>query len=380
MIANKRKALTLLEVLISIFIMGIGMLSVLALFPAAADMMGRAIKNYQTAEALINAAAINDGVDFYSSYRHLMQGVPNINNPIPDPPPPLDPAWSGPLKQAIAEPEITGGTITKINVIDPGLGYSLTPPIVSIIGGDGSGAAATATVTNGRVTAVTVTNPGSGYSPAPDGPKILFSITQDFPRYLFLDQVLGYSGLNFVGTFGNVPTSRIIDSNYPNLEEKFFTLNSDLPIDGFGRAEQPAQSLGKFTIAFMLEKPKPYFTPLFVRRYAVVFKERFPNLTRVSPPPDHRNKYDVVGSDYVNYPSSVTVNAVMPQVATRQWLMLTDEDLTKTISPVHVRFVEIRSINEVGGQTYLEISPPLIQNIKYAYHLLDVLWVAYLGV
>ena len=83
MLANKRKALTLLEVLISIFIMGIGMLSVLALFPAAADMMSRAIKNYQTAEALSNAAAINDGVDFYSSYKSLMAPPPGT----------YDPAW-----------------------------------------------------------------------------------------------------------------------------------------------------------------------------------------------------------------------------------------------------------------------------------------------
>lgn len=375
MIANKRKALTLLEVLISIFIMGIGMLSVLALFPAAADMMSRAIKNYQTAEALINAAAINDGVDFYSSYLPLIQGVPNS---IIDPIPSLDPAWYGPLTQAIAEPVVTGGKITSITIIDPGSGYSLTAPTVFIVGGGGSGAVATASVTNGMISAVNVTTQGSGYSTAPDAPKIVFSITQDFPRYLFLDQVLGYSGLNLIGTFGNVPTSRINDLNSPNLEDKFFTLNSDLPIDGFGRAEQPAQSLGKFKIAYMLEKPKPYFTPLFVRRYAVVFKER--SVSRSSPPPDHRNKYSIVSSDYVNYPSSVTISTVMPQVATRQWLMLTDEDLTKTISPVHVRFVEIRSINEVGGQTYLEISPPLIQNVKYAYHLLDVLWVAYLGV
>jgi prepilin-type N-terminal cleavage/methylation domain-containing protein len=62
----KRKGLTLLEVLISIFIMGIGMLSVLAMFPAAADMMGRAITNAQMAEGLVNARGMQDGVDWIS--------------------------------------------------------------------------------------------------------------------------------------------------------------------------------------------------------------------------------------------------------------------------------------------------------------------------
>jgi prepilin-type N-terminal cleavage/methylation domain-containing protein len=62
----KRKGLTLLEVLISIFIMGIGMLSVLAMFPAAADMMGRAITNSQISEGLVNARGMQDGVDWIS--------------------------------------------------------------------------------------------------------------------------------------------------------------------------------------------------------------------------------------------------------------------------------------------------------------------------
>lgn len=62
----KRFGLTLLEVLISIFIMGIGMLGVLAMFPAAADMMGRAISNAQMAEGLVNARGMQDGVDWIS--------------------------------------------------------------------------------------------------------------------------------------------------------------------------------------------------------------------------------------------------------------------------------------------------------------------------
>ena len=129
MLANKRKALTLLEVLISIFIMGIGMLSVLALFPAAADMMSRAIKNYQTAEALINAAAINDGVDFYSSYKSLITPV------VPDATAVLG---TGPNADKVVSILLGNGTINNW------YGNNGTIPPDIIMTGGGSGATAVA--------------------------------------------------------------------------------------------------------------------------------------------------------------------------------------------------------------------------------------------
>lgn len=104
--------------------------------------------------------------------------------------------------------DVTNGSITAINVIDPGTGYVvgdivqaifsgggsdtgarlgsalspaplneiivlvtgsgyLSPPLVSITGGGGSGAAATANLTGTQVTSITLTNPGSGYTSAP---------------------------------------------------------------------------------------------------------------------------------------------------------------------------------------------------------------------
>jgi len=49
-----RKGITLLEVLMAIFIMGIGMVSVFAIFPVAALMMGQAIEKYQINEVVNN--------------------------------------------------------------------------------------------------------------------------------------------------------------------------------------------------------------------------------------------------------------------------------------------------------------------------------------
>jgi len=377
MLSNKRKALTLLEVLISIFIMGIGMLSVLALFPAAADMMGRAIKNYQTAEALINAAAINDGVDFYSSYKSLMTPAPGVA---------YDVAWDIPTTvlnvsaSATATLNSDPGSVSNVTLTSPGWGYS--SPIVSFSGGPGTGAIAKAIVGKGlqagQITSITLLSGGSGYTS-----PVTVTISEDFPRYLFIDQTLGQAS---IFKFGNTPLSIIsgVGVSASAVEDKFFTLNSDLPIDEFGRAEQPAQSLGKFKISYLLEKPKPVATPNFTRRYALVFKDRS-LLDNDKGQPDHKDRYEVT-SDFQTSPSSILITgAAAGAFSTRQWLMVTVEDssilpVTSRPAPRHVRFVEIRSINETGGQTYLEISPPLIQDVNSVYRLRDVLWVAYLGV
>jgi hypothetical protein len=374
MLANKRKALTLLEVLISIFIMGIGMLSVLALFPAAADMMSRAIKNCFIAEALVNATAINDGVDFYSSYKSLMTPV------VPDATAVLGTIATGPGKNNDKVVSIVLGNGTIINWYG---NNGAIPPDVIITGGGGSGATAVAvlgTAANnaGVVTSVNVLNGGSGYTSAP---TVTFKTKQDNPQYLFLDQVLASSGglPSTIKTFGNIPVWYV---NTINVNEKFFVLNSDLPIDEFGRAEKPTSSVGKYSTSFLLEKPKPFTAPNLARRYTLVFKDRDP----VGGLSDYTLSYPV-GTDFANNPSNINITNVPSKTfSTRQWLMVTSDNpsITPAVGPTHVRFVEIRSINEVpsivtaGNFDYsFEINPPLIQNVNKVYHLRDVLWVAY---
>lgn len=373
MIANKRKALTLLEVLISIFIMGIGMLSVLALFPAAADMMSRAIKNCFVAEALVNATAINDGVDFYSSYKSLMKPVvPDATAVLKiDPTDPTDPTKF-----------IVDKIVVDFSIHNPNGNNGATPPDVIITGGGGSGATAVAVLGTGTkagvVISVNVLSGGSGYTSVP---TVTFKTKQDNPQYLFLDQVLANSGglPSSIKTLGNIPVWYV---NALNINEKFFVLNSDLPINEFGRAEIPTSSVGKYSTSFLLEKPKPLTVPNLVRRYTLVFKDRDP----VGGLSDYTTSYSVV-TDFANNPSNINITSVPSNTfATRQWLMVTSDNpsITPAVGPTHVRFVEIRSINEVpsivtaGNFDYsFEINPPLIQNVNKVYHLRDVLWVAY---
>jgi len=276
--------------------------------------------------------------------------------------------------------------VVNFSVNNPNGNNGITPPDVIITGGGGSGATAVAvlgtTATNaGVVLSVTVLSGGTGYT---SPPTVTFKTKQDNPQYLFLDQVLANSGglPSSIKTFGNIPVWYV---NAPNITEKFFVLNSDLPIDEFGRAEKPPASLGKYSTSFLLEKPKPLTTPNFTRRYALVFKERDP----VVGLPDYTTSYPVV-TDFANNPSNITINNVSSKTfSTRQWLMVTSDTpaITPVVAPTHVRFVEIRSINEVPSSTtsgnfdyFLEISPPLIQNVNKVFHLREVLWVAYLGV
>ena len=59
---------------------------------------------------------------------------------------------------ATAQAVITGGRVTRILVEQPGTGY-VTQPLVSITGGGGTGATATANV-RGPISSVSITNFG----------------------------------------------------------------------------------------------------------------------------------------------------------------------------------------------------------------------------
>src|SRR5579862_7466045 len=55
---NRRSGMTLMEVLIAIFVMGIGLLAVMAMFPLGASSMARAIKDDRAGHAAANAKAL----------------------------------------------------------------------------------------------------------------------------------------------------------------------------------------------------------------------------------------------------------------------------------------------------------------------------------
>src|SRR4051812_8663543 len=91
-----RRAVTLTEVLIAIFLMGIGLMAILSLFPLGAAQMAQAIQDQRAAEAATNAGALarvmwrqacdDDAADGGPGFvdRRPTVTAPN-GNPIPNP-------------------------------------------------------------------------------------------------------------------------------------------------------------------------------------------------------------------------------------------------------------------------------------------------------
>jgi hypothetical protein len=68
---------------------------------------------------------------------------------------------------AAAHVTIQNGFVVGVVLEDPGNGYQ-TAPVVTLVGGGGSGAQVTATVVSGKISQLTINNAGSGYTSAPE--------------------------------------------------------------------------------------------------------------------------------------------------------------------------------------------------------------------
>src|SRR5262245_53594734 len=72
----RRNGVTLVEVLVAIFVMGIGMLALLTLFPLGALTMAQAIKDDRAGNAVANAAAIAKHWKLKTNAAYLPVGYP----------------------------------------------------------------------------------------------------------------------------------------------------------------------------------------------------------------------------------------------------------------------------------------------------------------
>jgi hypothetical protein len=103
---------------------------------------------------------------------------------------------------------LSEGTVTSIDIVNGGTGYSQVPT-VSILGGNGSGAVATAKIGDGSVTSITITNSGSNYTVTPD---IVVSGGGTYARNCGLRvNISGYHDL--------------LDSRFTNFEISFVQVN-----------------------------------------------------------------------------------------------------------------------------------------------------------
>src|SRR5947207_2182363 len=77
---NRRSGVTLVEVLVAIFVMGVGMIALLTLFPLGALQMAQAIKDDRTGHAAGNAAEVAKIWDIKRNPAYWNQDPKNAGN------------------------------------------------------------------------------------------------------------------------------------------------------------------------------------------------------------------------------------------------------------------------------------------------------------
>lgn len=112
--------------------------------------------------------------------------------------------------------------VQAVEIINPGIGYTI-PPMVSFIGGGGAGAAATATIGDGIIGIVTVTNGGSGYVTAP-------TISFSSPLGAGVTAV----AVSKINSAGVVTSINIINAGLGYTEPPTITISSPNIITGIG--------------------------------------------------------------------------------------------------------------------------------------------------
>jgi prepilin-type N-terminal cleavage/methylation domain-containing protein len=318
----KRAGLTLLEVLMAIFIMGIGMLSVLAMFPAAADMMGRAISNSQMAEGLVNARGLDDGMDWLSS---------NYKNNIYITAPNLAPAMG---------PNTNHGWVNPV---------SDSPTFLFL----------------DQYAAM------SGVNRFGQSPNGLLPVE--------VAMITAFSNPPNSNPINN-------NSGNPSLGQiagRFFTCNSDVVLSKYGLANldddnnaTTVEREAKFTLAYFFTRPMPLTYPNYAKRNILLFKDRSQTLAQGGDSMVYfpLTAANVSGSNLIQ----VAANSNVP-LKTKQWVMVTDK-LPTGGYPTAVDFYEIRSVDDTSGTNVdLELGYPVLFSAGSVYLLKDVVRVALVG-
>lgn len=112
--------------------------------------------------------------------------------------------------------------VQSVELLNPGLGYTVAP-MISFIGGGGAGAAATAIINDGIIGIITVTDGGSGYLVPP-------SVTFSSPTGIGTTAI----AITKINSAGVVTAINIIDSGFGYTEPPTITISAPNIISGIG--------------------------------------------------------------------------------------------------------------------------------------------------
>jgi hypothetical protein len=329
---NRRNGITLTEVLVTIFVMAIGLLAVLALFPLAALNMSQAIVDDRVGHCAANAVAIaNMHMDFLpvNDWGVTLDGAQNVNAQRPQAgtaayfiqgPGPA-PVGNGPSYPIFVDPYgmatgsyIANNSVTRIQRVDVPWRYKPpTPPVTN-----------------------PPTNPLA--PPIPQGNLLTQFYYQNF---VLLDDV----AFNTDGT-------------------AMATLSGNAPV---------ANSLvreGRYSWAYMLRRPRSACAEL-VDMQVVIYHQRSVYKTSAGSP---ETMVPVTGA--VQGGSSITIASA--PLRKGMWLLdvTPGEDLIQ-YGPVHAFWYRVQNVSTVStGQLQLEIQPairtPTLTNVVIMENVVDV--------
>jgi len=288
-----------LEVLMAIFIMGIGMVSVFAIFPVAAFMMGQAIEKYQINE-VVNNAQSNFDADALEFIKNQPNWIYYANN---------------------SQLSTTSGSFLN----STGLTSSSTQYLFLD----------QAAAMNGR--------PSLAGIPTA---KILFpaqNTPATWPENWQKIWVAEGAQSNTYPSFLNSYTNPWKNERFQTLiNERYFTSNFDIELDESGRvaeystASPPPKYIpvaqGKYSVSFLLEKKPPLDNPLPSRRYMLVYKGRSQTFA------DFPYSQGVLSSASTNNAITVTDPTFPDKCKKNDWVMVVNDLNERT-------FHQIQNIN-----------------------------------
>jgi Tfp pilus assembly protein PilV len=247
----KRCGVTMTEVLVSIFVMAIGLISLLALFPIGALTMAQSIKDSRTAQAAANAFAVAEALGI--RYDASLSSASGFTKPYD--------AFVAPVLPPTADSQsLNGGDVSTTNPINL---YAATVL---------PAAAGTAVNNSGLTNSATTT----GASPY-DGPS--------YPVYVDpIGTLLGSSALPGLTGF-QIP--RLSVSTVTTLKSAYLwfalqddiTFNTDDPFPGsaYLLGGTTLEREGRYTWAYLMRRPK-YGVNSAVDVTVVVYSGRSPQL------------------------------------------------------------------------------------------------------
>lgn len=224
-------------------------------FPPSVNIVGGLGANASSASAVAVLTGTSVGYVIVSNRGQGFTSTPSI---VISPP-----SMTGNSPIIPSQAQATGlltGVVGSVTITDGGEGYNLDTPMVTAIGGGGTGFTATSTVVAGSVTGLTITNNGRDFTSTPD---LTFTFPQKpTPPNLNLPATLTaqfhtYSPYPKIGTFvRSIKNQKPID----------YRLQATLPFDSYSTTLTPTSSFnnqmeGK-EITLMISKVRDPFSYL----------------------------------------------------------------------------------------------------------------------